>query len=150
MNCISENQRLRKSLMNGTNESSAEMLIFNFDLEKTLPCPVIATNLEYYYRELQVYNLKIHNLGSDEATIFMWHEVVASRGPDEIGSRVMKYRKEKLKNGVKDTVTFSDSCSRQNRNFKMAIVGCYLVSKGARRFKQRFMRTRSQFSPKLC
>lgn len=48
----------------------------------------------------------------------MWHESVAKRGCNEIGSCLLKWieRKKKENENIKEFIFFSDNCSGQNRN----------------------------------
>lgn len=86
-----------------------------FDLQKTLACPVLTCNRVYYARQLWTYNLAIHDLGSNHATMVMWHEAEASRGSQEIGSCLLKYVTQ-LPPTVKYLIAFSDNCGGQNKN----------------------------------
>ncbi|GFR84553.1 reverse transcriptase [Elysia marginata] len=61
-----------------------------FDLQKTMPTPVLTTNLVYYKRQLWTFNLGIHDENTGTAYMFMWHEGQASRGPNEIGSCLLR------------------------------------------------------------
>lgn len=86
-----------------------------FDLQKTLACPVLTCNRVYYARQLWTYNLAIHDLGSNHATMVMWYEAEASRGSQEIGSCLLKYVTQ-LPPTVKYLIAFSDNCGGQNKN----------------------------------
>lgn len=56
----------------------------------------------------------------------VWDETVASRGPQEIGSCLLRYIKENVK--TKRLILYSDQCGGQNRNIKMATLCQYIVS----------------------
>lgn len=45
-----------------------------FDLMKTLSTPIISTGICYYKRQLWTYCLGIHNLGTDNAIMYVWNE----------------------------------------------------------------------------
>lgn len=106
-------------------KEDADVTVLVFDLMKTLPTPVISTGVCYYKRQLWTYNLGIHDAATDSATMCVWDETVASRGPQEIGSCLMRYIKENVK--TKRLILYSDQCGGQNRNIKMATICQYIV-----------------------
>lgn len=97
-----------------------------FDLQKTLPTPVLTCNKIYYARQLWTYNLNVHDLGTNLSYMFMWHEGEASRGSNEIGSCLLKYA-EQLPPSVKHLIAFSDNCGGQNKNQFIARFWMYIV-----------------------
>lgn len=97
-----------------------------FDLQKTLPTPVLTCNTVYYARQLWTYNLDIHDLGGNHSSMFMWHEGEASRGSHEIGSCLLKYVQQ-LPPSVKHLIAFSDNCGGQNKNQYIARFWMYIV-----------------------
>lgn len=97
-----------------------------FDLMKTLPTPVVSTGICYYKRQLWTYNLGIHDASTGSATMCVWDETTASRGPQEIGSCLLQYIKENVK--TKTLILYSDQCGGQNRNIKMATLCQYITS----------------------
>jgi len=137
----------REKLKSSKDEVNDKTEVFTFDLQKTLPTPDISSNEAYYSRQLWTYNLGVHSVGTGKAWMYMWHEGMASRGPDEIGSCIMKFVEMKTAEGVENFVGFSDSCGGQNRNFKMAMLGSYIASSGAATFEQRFMKSGHSFLP---
>ena len=137
----------REKLKSSKDEATEKTEVFTFDLEKTLPTPDISSNEAYYSRQLWTYNLGVHSVKTDSAWMFMWHEGMASRGPDEIGSCLLIFINMKRAEGVQNFIAFSDSCGGQNRNFKMAMIGSYVVSSGTASFEQRFMKSGHSFLP---
>lgn len=69
-----------------TSAKTDSVHIVSFDLQKTFPLPKISTNVAYYRRQLTLYNLGVQNLASEQAYMYLWHEGIASRGAQEIGS----------------------------------------------------------------
>lgn len=57
-----------------------------FDLQKTLPTPLLTTNKVYYLRQLWTYNFCIFDLTNGVPHMYVWHESIASRGSQEVGS----------------------------------------------------------------
>lgn len=86
-----------------------------FDLQKMLPSPVLTCSRVYYSRQLWTYNFCIHNLGTGNANMFMWHEGQASRGCEEMLSCHLKLVKT-LPTRVKRIIMFSDNAGGQNKS----------------------------------
>ncbi|CAG9773480.1 unnamed protein product [Ceutorhynchus assimilis] len=97
-----------------------------FDLMKTLPTPVLSTGITYYKRQLWTYCLGIHNLAKNTAIMYVWNESIASRGPQEIGSCLLHYCKNFVKE--KKLIMYSDQCGGQNRNIKMALICDFIAT----------------------
>ncbi|CAG4955519.1 unnamed protein product [Colias eurytheme] len=97
-----------------------------FDLMKTLPTPIISTGICYYKRQLWTYCLGIHDAATDKVTMCLWDETIASRGPQEIGSCLLRYIKENVT--TKKLILYSDQCGGQNRNIKMAVLCQYITA----------------------
>lgn len=133
-------EKMRTDMNSIKNNMDDELGAFAFDLQKTLPTPMLSTNEAYYKRQLWTFNLGIHNLKDDQATMYMWHEGIASRGTDEIGSCIWSHIQNYIDNGVTEIITYSDACGGQNRNIKMAALMSYVVScTPIKIFKMRFM-----------
>ncbi|KAE8738262.1 hypothetical protein FOCC_FOCC016262 [Frankliniella occidentalis] len=90
--------------------------VIMFDLEQVLPCPLLSSGETFYKRQLSVYNLTVYNSSSRTGTNYMWSEVVAGRGANEIASCLTRYIKEEVKQPVSHLVMYSDTCSGQNKN----------------------------------
>jgi len=127
--------------------ASSTDVVFTFDLQKTLVCPVVSVGMAYYKRQLSVYNLGIHNLADDKASMFMWDESIASRGASKIGSCLLKYVEAKALEGAQTITAFSDSCGGQNRNFKNATLFSYLTQKYNLTMTLHFMQSGHSFLP---
>lgn len=134
------NQYKQNSLL----ENSISCLI-TFDLERTLPTPMIQTGEVYYLRQLQTLNFGTHLYSSagEIITMNMWYETTGGRGSQEVLSCLYYNIKNSVPEYVNTLYTFSDSCTGQNRNWIMfhfmmyivnsvpnlsEIIVCYLVS----------------------
>jgi len=93
-------EKIRAKLNSSKETTSSSDLCFTFDLQKTLITPSISTGVAYYKRQLATYNLGNHNLANNDATMFMWHEGLASRGASEIGSCIWKFGCDKVQDGA--------------------------------------------------
>ena len=65
-------QRLKEDAAYAKSHSDTEM--FTFDLEKSLPTPILSTGVVYYKRQLWTYNQGIHDCSTDRACMHMWDE----------------------------------------------------------------------------
>lgn len=68
----------------------------------------------------------IHDLSKNTAIMYVWNESIASRGPQEIGSCLMHYCKNFVKE--KKLIMYSDQCVGQNRNIKMALICDFITN----------------------
>lgn len=98
------------------------ILCLTFDLQKTLECPSLNTSTAYYKRQLWVFNLCIYDEGKGIGFMYVWHEAMASRGAQEIGSCLLHHLKENVTDDTKRVILYSDSCSGQNRNIKITLL----------------------------
>ena len=120
-------QQLREDSALSRSDNSTDTL--TFDLEQSLPTPVLTTNVVYYKRQLWTYNLGVHCCNTGKGFMHMWHEGIASRGSQEIGSCVLTYLKEHPTSATK-LIMYSDCCGGQNRNINIACLWLYIVSSG--------------------
>ena len=108
-------------------KSDSTILVISFDL--TLPTPSLSTNVVFYKRQLWTYNLGIHDGKSDRACMHMWHEAVASRGSNEVGSSILKYLRDiNMSPTTTHLITYSDSCGGQNRNIYLVCLWLHTVA----------------------
>ncbi|GFO49965.1 tRNA uridine 5-carboxymethylaminomethyl modification enzyme mnmg [Plakobranchus ocellatus] len=64
-----------------------------FDLQEVLMTPHSNASVLFYKRKLNTFNLSLYDLGSGQAVCNVWHEGIAARGSNEIGSCVFDYLK---------------------------------------------------------
>ena len=105
--------------------SDTEML--TFDLEKSLPTPVLSTGVVYYKRQLWTYNQGIHDCSNGLACMHMWQEGIASRGSHEVGSCILAHLKEMNTSATK-LIVYSDTCGGQNHNIYLTCMWLHIVS----------------------
>lgn len=125
---LTEAENARKAKTSAMEEAKKDpaVIAICFDLQKTLPSPVLTCNKVYYSRQLWTYNLAIHNLGENHACMMMWNESEAGRGSQEIGSCLLKYVLQ-LPQTVKQIIAFSDNCGGQNKNQLISKFWMYIV-----------------------
>ena len=119
---------LRQAMKSDLEESqrNPEVETLTFDLQKTHPLPKIPTNIAYYKRQLNLYNLGIHVGSSGQGIFNVWLEHEGGRGTQEIGSCLLKYTKHAVES--KHLRLWADSCGGQNRSIKMVMVLKHLLA----------------------
>lgn len=97
-------------------------VMFTFDLQKALEMPVIQTSEVYYMRQLWLYNCGVYDEVNKTCYMYNWNESTASRGSQEIGSCLYKHFIKFVPKDTQNIILWSDACSGQNRNIKMALM----------------------------
>jgi hypothetical protein len=87
-----------------------------FDLQQVLQCPYGANSLFYYRRKLDLYNLSVYDLATGKAKCFIWDQMQAKRGANEIGSCLHRYLTGLSEEGIREVVMYADNCGGQNKN----------------------------------
>ena len=90
-----------------------------FDLQQVRPLPLIKANKAFYHWKTCLYILEIHETQKKQAHMYLWPEVIASRGAREIASCLYKFVKDEIRQDSEATtlMAWSDTCDGQNRNF---------------------------------
>lgn len=86
------------------------------DYMQNLHLPEIPVQEAFYLRQLNVNVFNIHNLRDNTAKLYIYHEGLVKKGPDEVCSFILDYISNELPNTTKYLHIFSDSCPGQNRN----------------------------------
>lgn len=102
-----------------------------YDLQAVLPLPIGKTSSFYYKSKLNVCNFTICELNKDNSYCYVWSEVDALRGANEIGSCVLKFITEKCQT-VDDPnleiIFYSDNCCGQQKNQFMFSLYMYALA----------------------
>ena len=106
-----------------TAQRNKNIIILCVDLQQVLFCPNLTHSSVFYQRQLSNYNFAIHDMGTGEVTMCVWHECQAKRGSTEISSCILKYLLDRfsvLQSGEeRKLVIWSDQCTGQNNNWRM-------------------------------
>ncbi|KAK5648093.1 hypothetical protein RI129_002985 [Pyrocoelia pectoralis] len=97
------------------NPKPDEMVIC-FDYQKNLPLPVTNIKDEYYLRQLWLHNFCINNIVTNCATMYLYTENYAGKGPNEVISCLNHFIKKKKNQGMVKLSIFCDNCFSQNKN----------------------------------
>ena len=130
-------------------QSDPNCELLTFDLEQSLPTPVLTTNVVFYKRQLWTYNLGIHNGRNGTACMHTWHDGIASRGSNEVASCLLKHLQH-MDTTTENLILFSDSCGGQNGNIGIVCMALYIVSSSDYPFTQidhKFMVSGHSFLP---
>ncbi|CAG9839364.1 unnamed protein product [Diabrotica balteata] len=100
-----------------------------YDLQKTLLCPKAEVSLLYYRRKLACYNLTVYDAANKQGYCYMWPESLACRGACEIGSSILSFIDEMVRNGIKEFSFYSDNCPGQNHNRFIYCLYMYCAAK---------------------
>ncbi|XP_071056024.1 uncharacterized protein [Onthophagus taurus] len=96
-----------------------------FHLQKVLATPQSAVSQFYYKSKLATYNFTIYDVGNNEGYCYVWNEIIAKRGPNEISSAILHFLKTQKDKGVTKVILYSDNCGGQNRNRFIFSMFCY-------------------------
>ena len=96
-------------------ESNCDTAVLAMNFQKNLPLPLTGVSQEYYKRQLWMHNLCIHDNVSGLATMFLYSEHFAGKGPNEVISCLAFYFSG-LDSSVKKVHLFVDNCFSQNKN----------------------------------
>lgn len=95
------------------NNEHVEAIVF--DYMQNLPLPFMPVNDVFYLRKVWQYVFEIHDIKTNAATFYTYHEGTAKRGPNEVASFLEDYIKQ-IPDNVTELHVFSDAAGGQNRN----------------------------------
>ena len=93
--------------------------VIAIDLQQTLPVPKLPVNVAYYKTKLWLFNFCVYDITKNQPYMFMWDETQAARGPNEIGSCILKWLDmvaEQPDGDFTHLRIFADNCAGQNKN----------------------------------
>lgn len=95
-------------------DKSIEVLCF--DYQQNMPLPHIPSGDVFYKRQLWVFNFCIHSAKTGESKFYMYDEITAKKGCNEVVSFLLHYLENFLPPTVLELYLFSDNCFAQNKN----------------------------------
>ena len=111
-----------KSLDKTLSKNDPSRKTITFDMQQCLPTPLLRNSISFYKRQLWTFNMTVHDCDSGNVFCFLWHECVAGRGANDVGSCIYHYLVNQLDPKVKHLTMYSDSCGGQNRNSYIAVM----------------------------
>lgn len=111
--------------------SNKSIIAATFDFQKILTCPHGEVSVLYYSRKLSCFNFTVYDLATKKGSCYMWDEMTAKRGANEVSSCLMNFIEKHVKNGAKNFKFWSDNCAGQNRN--RIVFSAYMYA--AKKFK---------------
>ena len=98
-----------------TAKQRSDTAVISMDFQKNLPLPVTNVSVEYYKRQLWVHNFCMHDNVNESATMFLYAENFAAKGPNEVLS-CLEFYISMLDPGINKLHIFADNCFSQNKN----------------------------------
>lgn len=92
--------------------------VFHFDFQQNLPTPKLSVSKQFYLRLLWTYLFGIYSASTRVTTAFMWHEMLARRGCNDVISCLTRFIMHTPlgRTGAKWSIWWADNCPGQNKN----------------------------------
>jgi hypothetical protein len=92
--------------------------VMHFDFQKNLPTPKLVVGDQFYKRLLWTYLFGIYSASTQIMVAFMWSELVARRGPNDVISCLAHFIFCTVigRSGAKHSIWWCDNCPGQNKN----------------------------------
>lgn len=78
---------------------------------------------------MSTFNLCVQDETNMRSYMYIWHEGIASRGPQEIASCLFFHFDKFIPENCCEIILYSDSCGAQNRNIKMSLMMSHYLDK---------------------
>ncbi|KAJ2950010.1 hypothetical protein O0L34_g11347 [Tuta absoluta] len=103
-------------LTEASKDTDDHTLAICFDYQKNLPLPVTNAQDEFYRRQLWLHNFGVHNIKEGTATMYLYTENYALKGPNEVITALEDYIECNKKPEHTHLKIFCDNCFSQNKN----------------------------------
>lgn len=110
-------------------QNDDSVAVISIDYMQNLSLPQVPIQSAFYLRQLTVNCFCIHNEKTGEATMFLYHEGIGGKGPNEVCSFLKMYLSDEqnVSKEVTKLFIFSDGCGGQNRNHTVVRFFCALA-----------------------
>ena len=109
--------------------TDGDTAVIAMDFQKNLPLPLTGVSQEFYERQLWLHNFCIHDCIHENATMYLYAEHYAGKGPNEVISCLDHYLST-LPATTKNLKIFADNCFSQNKNkYIVAYLQCLIYQK---------------------
>ncbi|CAH2092428.1 unnamed protein product [Euphydryas editha] len=109
-------------------KNNKDIFVAVYDLQAVFQCPKGDISVFYYKSKLNVLNLTIYNIRTNEVESYVWDESNANRGVNEIGTCIFNYLNAISETAEDlDVVFYSDNCAGQQKNKFMISMYLYAV-----------------------
>lgn len=138
---------MQTSLQEATEDKNADVQVISFDLQQTLPTPLLTVGPAFYLRKAWTYNLGVHDCKENKGFMFMWTEDKAKRGSSEVASVLFKFfRKNPPK--AKKLLIYTDNCAGQNKNWVIMSFWLQMIREQLfEKIEHRFLESGHTFMP---
>ncbi|CAG4983658.1 unnamed protein product [Parnassius apollo] len=126
-----EKELCRQEKSNDKTMVKENYIVACYDLQAVLPLPKGDVSTLYYKCKLNICNFTINVLAKDYCDCFVWSEVEALRGANEIATCVWKYltkRASEINDNNLRITFYSDNCCGQQKNKFMFFIYLYALS----------------------
>ena len=92
--------------------------VFHFDFQQNLPTPKLTVGQQFYCGLLWTYLFGIYYASTQLTTAYMWHELLAKRGANDVISCLahLIFHNGLGRSGAKWSIWWADNSPRQNKN----------------------------------
>lgn len=109
--------------------SDVKIQVITFDLQKTFSIPKAPTNILYYLKNLNLFNLGVHDAKTDRGFFHVWLETCAGRRAQEVTSCLIKFLDTELNPNAVELIAWADTCGGQNRNHLLCLMLHFFLAK---------------------
>lgn len=109
------------------------ILAIAMDYMQNIQLPVTPVQELFYLRQLTVNMFCIHDIKNNLATLYLYHEGIAKKSPNEVCSFLFDFLRD-VPNNIDELHVYSDNCGGQNKNH--SLIRFFLALTDTGRFKK--------------